>query len=42
MTTKTNATPKTTATPAKKNLFGLSSKQLRLVAGGSGVIPSEP
>ena len=40
MTTKTNATPK--AAPSKKNLFGLSNTQLRLVVGGAGVIVDTP
>jgi hypothetical protein len=40
MMTKT-ATPKA-ATPAKKPLFGLSGSQLKLVVGGSGVVPNTP
>ena len=39
MTTKTT-TPK--AAPAKKNLFGLSGTQLKLVVGGTIVIPNTP
>jgi hypothetical protein len=39
-TTTTTTTPK--AIPAKKNLFGLSSTQLKIVVGGSGVIDSKP
>jgi hypothetical protein len=38
---KTN-TATQTQTRAKKNLFGLSSHQLKLVIGGTGVIPSKP
>jgi hypothetical protein len=33
---KTNTAPK--ARPEKKNLFGLSPNQLKMVVGGSGVI----
>ena len=40
MMTKT-ATPKA-ATPAKKPLFGLSGSQLKLVVGGSGIVPEKP
>ena len=40
MMTKT-ATPKA-ATPAKKPLFGLSGSQLKLVVGGTGIVPSKP
>jgi hypothetical protein len=38
MTTKTTA-PKA-ANPAKKPLFGLSGSQLKLVVGGTGIIPT--
>lgn len=41
MTKTTTATPKT-ATPAKKPLFGLSGSQLKLVVGGSGILPDHP
>jgi hypothetical protein len=38
MSSKTNANVNTKTLPAKKALFGLSSTQLKLVVGGTGVI----
>jgi hypothetical protein len=40
MTTKSTA-PKA-ANPAKKPLFGLSGSQMKLVVGGSVILPTNP